>query len=116
MSIFLENARELFDVARSGSATEDIDFALLVGRDGALRFVMDSAVDRAMGANSGKIGEEHQVQYRVTRSRGAVKVEGRGGGQSCVLEQGAAVAFQKALLRDQALYVITSERMLSSAL
>ena len=111
MSIFLENARELFDVARSGSTTEDIDFALLVGRDGALRFVMDSAVQ----ASSGRIAEEHQTQYRVTRRLGAVKVEGRGGGQSCVLEQGARRAFQNALLRDQALYVIISERMLSSA-
>ncbi len=110
MSIFLENARELFDVARAGNTSEDIDFALLVGRDGALRFVMDSAVD----GSAGRMAEEHQVQYRVTRSRGAVKVEGRGGGQSCVLQQGHSLP-HKTLVRDQALYIVTSERMLSPA-
>jgi hypothetical protein len=111
VSIFLENAQELFDVARAGNASEDIDFALLVGRDGALRFVMDSVVN----GSSGRMAEEHQVQYRVTRSRGAVKVEGRGGGQSCVLQQQGHSLPHKTLLRDQALYIVTSERMLSPA-
>ena len=115
MNSFLENAQQLFDVARADNKAEDLDFALLVRPDGGLHLIMessapfDSPVDYA----------EARVAYRVTRSGGGVRVQGKNGAQTCLLEdQGRSrvrkIPVVRELLRDRVLYSITSP-LLNSA-
>jgi hypothetical protein len=111
VSVFLNNARELFEVASAGPQADDIEFEMTVRPDGSLYMVMDSGLESTAGARAWDSG----VQYRVTRSRGVVRVEGSGGGQSCVLQEKRRVPAQRSLLRDQALYFVAPERMISSA-
>jgi hypothetical protein len=111
VSVFLDNARELFEVAIAGAASDDIEFEMTVRPDGSLHMVMESGLDSTVGAGMWDSG----VQYRVTRSRGVVRVEGSGGGQRCVLQEKLRVPAQLSLLRDQALYFVAPTRMISSA-
>lgn len=113
MDTLFENAHRIFDVARSAGAAENQDFALLIRPDGGLHFVMESpfsmeALTRHCGA---------RAAYRITRSIDGVRVNGRGGGRNCVLEEfnaaSAPRAFSKEMLRDQPLYRITSPLLTS---
>jgi hypothetical protein len=109
---FLDNAKKIFDVARSDDTTEPNDFALLIRADGGLHFVMES--DLSLDAVA--IHGEARTAYRVTKtSRGGVRVTGRSGNLECMLEcrSGSHDAkrssrFAAESLRDQPLYRITS--------
>lgn len=106
MDAFFENAQRIFDVARSGAASadwngEESDFALLIRPDGGLHFVMGSQFSLEAAAIHGGA----RTAYRVSTSRGGVRVEGRSGGRDCVIEERNAA---KQLLRDQPLYRISS--------
>ena len=114
MDEVFENAQRIFDVARAdvaraganADAGECTDFALLIRPDGGLHFVMESpfSIEGAaayVGARSA---------YRVTRSRNGVRVQGKSFGSDCVLEQHN---LPRELLRDQALYRITSPLLTS---
>lgn len=99
MLSLLENARKIFETARSIGDGESGDFALVVKPDGGLHFLMESpcsmhgAASYAGGSNV----------FRITRAGTGVRVEGASGTESCVLEsRGARVE----LLRDQPLYRI----------
>src|SRR5215831_5320330 len=112
MDPFLENAQQIFDVARSGGSGETGDFALLIRPDGGLHLVMESPLSLDAAAIYGGA----RTAYRVTRvSGGGVRVEGRSGSQECLIEQRAAHHTSKELLRDQPLYWITSPLTLSAA-
>src|SRR5579863_2781954 len=104
MDNLLEIARRILDVARFGRDSQD--FALLVRPDGGLHFVMESPFSIEAAA----IHAGSQSVFRITRSRGAVRVEGRSGNRSCVLEDRNP---RKELLRDQPLYRITSPLLTS---
>jgi hypothetical protein len=104
MDAFFENARRIFEVAKAGSVGgESSDFALLIGADGGLHFVMESPFfldgETVHGARSA---------YRVTRSGDGVRVEGRSGAKDCILEERTSPARTRQLLRDQPLYRIAS--------
>ena len=102
VDLFLEHAQQIFDVAQTGGdAGGHDDFALLIRPDGGLHFIMDAPF--TLSAASEYAGA--RTAYRVTRSQGAVRVEGWSAGRSCVLEQKQVY---KELLRDQPLYRITS--------
>ncbi|MDP9171152.1 MAG: hypothetical protein M3N54_11085 [Acidobacteriota bacterium] len=117
MSVFLDNARKIFEVARADAQAEDADFALLVRPDGGLHVVMDSAgspLPVSLEAAANHAGAV--IAYRVTRSSRGVRVTGRSFDQDLVLEDRAsrkAGAFQ--LLRDQPLYRITSPVLASAS-
>lgn len=105
MDTFLDNARRIFDVARSGDSAEQNDFALLIRPDGGLHFVMESPLSLEAAAIHGGA----RIAYRVTRtSRGGVRVAGRNGNQECVLEQRATSQAGADWLRDRPLYRIAS--------
>jgi hypothetical protein len=110
MDTFFENARRIFDVAKSAASTENQDFALLIRPDGGLHFVMESSFStEAVALHCGA-----RTAYRVTRSRDGVRVDGRGGGRNCVLEESSGPhAFLREMLRDQPLYRITSPLLTS---
>ena len=110
MDTFFEDANRIFDVARSPGDTGDQDFALLIRPDGGLHFVMESPF--SMEAAALHCGA--RTAYRITRSGHGVRVDGRGGGRNCVLEESSAPkAFSKEMLRDQPLYRITSPLLTS---
>jgi hypothetical protein len=117
MASLLETTQQIFDVARSGmdwsgwegaDDAECQDFALLIGRDGALHFVMESPFSIEAAA----IHTGAQSAYRITHSRHSVRVQGRSGGKDCVLEERTA---RRELLRDQPLYRITSPLLSSGS-
>jgi hypothetical protein len=99
MESLLENARQIFDVARSGGDNQD--FALLIRPDGALHFVMESpfSIEGAAAYAGAKSA------FRITRSQDGVRVQGRSAGRDCLLEERNP---RRELLRDQPLYRITS--------
>lgn len=102
MSTFLDNAQRIFEVARTGAG--DADFALLVRPDGGLHVVMESEFSLAGAA----IQQGARTAYRVVRSGGTVRITGRDGCSTCVLEargrerEGTGAEF----LRDQPLYLV----------
>lgn len=100
MDTFLDNAREIMNVA--GITNETGDFAILVGANGGLHFIMDTpfSLEGAV-AESGA-----RTAYRVSRSKSGVRVEGRNAaGRRCVFEQHRP---KPEVLRDQPLYQISS--------
>ena len=110
MDAFLENAQEIFDVAKAASlypGALQTDFALAIRPDGGLHFVMESPL--SIDAVANYAGAE--TAYRVIRSAGGVRVEGRNQGRGCVIEERRPA---RDFLRDQAFYRITSP-VLSSA-
>jgi hypothetical protein len=110
MDTLFENAHRIFDVARSAAAAGNQDFALLIRPDGGLHFVMESPFSmEAVALHCGA-----RTAYRITRSGDGVRVDARGGGRNCVLEESSAPkAFSKEMLRDQPLYRITSPLLTS---
>jgi hypothetical protein len=110
MDTLFENAHRIFDVARSGAAAGNQDFALLIRPDGGLHFVMESPFSiEAAAQHCGA-----QTAYRITRSLAGVRVDGRRGNRNCVLEESSAPkAFSREMLRDQPLYRITSPLLTS---
>ena len=108
MSVFLDNARQLFDVARADPAGEDLEFSLVVRQDGGLHLYMESALNSA-----DSFAQQGRTAYRVTRNSGSVRVEGANGEQSCLLEARSARAACKALLNDFAGYRIISPLLTS---
>lgn len=109
MDTLFENAHRIFDVARSGAATNQ-DFALLVRPDGGLHFIMEAPFSvEAAALHCGA-----RTAYRITRSIDGVRVDGRSGGRNCILEESRPpVSFLKEMLRDQPLYRITSPLLTS---
>ena len=99
VSVFLDNAQHILDVAAAGEPSGD--FALLIRPDGGLHFIMESPV--SLEAASAHAGAE--TAYYVTRSRAGVRVEGRNFGQRCLLESRIGCP---GLLRDQPLYLTGS--------
>jgi hypothetical protein len=110
MDALLENAQRIFDVARSGPPGYDEelnqDFALLIKPDGGLHFMMASP----FSIEAASIEAGARSAYRITRSRYGVRVEGRSAANTYVLEERAT---HRELLRDQALYRITSPLLTS---
>jgi hypothetical protein len=110
MDIFLENAHRIFDVARCGTDAENQDFALLIREDGGLHFVMETPF--SIEAAALECGA--RAAYRVTRSRGGVRVAGQSGGKNCTLEErNTSRAFVKQMLPDRTLYRMTSPLLTS---
>lgn len=115
MNAFLDNARELFEVAGSDKGRIDCDFALFVRRDGGLHMVMD--LGSAPGGIApgldlpvpSEVGDGLSSAYRVTRLRGAVRVQGRSGSHRCLLESHAAGQVEPTILR----MVLRDERLYS---
>ncbi len=104
MNAFLDNAQRIFDVARAG--TDDADFALLVRPDGGLHVVMEGPLSLEGAA----IHSGARTAYRVTRSGGSIRITGRDGTQTCLLEDrqpGTSVA-GAGFLRDRPLYTLSN--------
>ena len=99
---FLENAQQIFDVARADSSGESSDFTLLVRPDGSLHMIMEATVNPESVALEYGAG----TAYRVSRCRGSVTVSGSRGTERCSLTSGRPPRPLTGLLRDQPLYLL----------
>ena len=95
MSEFLRNAERILDAAgnmdRTGSSRHSV--TILIDWSGAIRVVTDS--DWTL--QSLQIERGARLAYRVTENQGRVRVEGRSGSESCVLESSAAAVARNIL-------------------
>jgi hypothetical protein len=96
VSRFAQDAQSLLDAASAASSQgeECSEMTILIGRDGGIHMVANSdwpldSLAREHGARSA---------YRVSGSGGAVRVEGREGGQRCVLESNSPARVARLLL------------------
>lgn len=109
MNLFLENARQLFEVARAGDPADAVDFSLQVHADGGLRLLSDPYATSA----------EARTTYRVTRTARGVRVQGSTGAatgpQTCLLEDLAPLPAWKTLLPDRVLYSVASPLLISGS-
>ena len=84
MDEFLQNAERLLDGARAvasvGQACSEV--AILIGRDGTIRTV--STPDWPLDSLALKYGA--RLAYRVSQTRGRIRVEGRADCRRCMLE------------------------------
>jgi hypothetical protein len=110
---FLENAQRIFEVARMDSGAETSDFALLVRPDGSLHVIMETEMNLDVAA----IENGARTAYRVSRSRGGVRVSGRNGESRCELscESGKRRFSPMGLLRDQVLYSVAPALIASAS-
>lgn len=106
MSDFLQNAERIFETATSaaGSQSESQDFAILIGRDGAIRMVMGSdwplySLEAYHGA---------QAAYRVSRCATQVRVEGKSSTATCLLESEPIASVARRLLADRPRYLLAA--------
>jgi hypothetical protein len=93
---FWTDAEGIFETARDASlsGSPDCDLAILIGRQGEIHML------EAAGWALSSLLAEHgaQTAYRVTRKRGEVWLEGRSGGDTCVLRSESPASAARHLL------------------
>jgi hypothetical protein len=84
VSRFVEHAQNILDAAESASAHGEscTDMTILIGQEGAIRMVADSD----WPLDSLALHHGARSAYRVSQRSGSVRVEGREGSRTCVLE------------------------------
>jgi hypothetical protein len=103
---FLQNAQSILETATSadGVELESGNLAILIGQDGAIRMVMGS--DWPLDSLQAHHGA--RAAYRVSRQASQVRVEGKSGAASCVLQSEPASAVAKRLLADRPRYLLAA--------
>jgi hypothetical protein len=106
VSDFLTNAERIFETAASANGPE-LEFgalAILIGQDGAIRMLMNSdwPVD-SLQAHHGA-----SAAYRVSRSGGQVRVEGKSQTGSCLLQSEPVSSVAKRFLADRPRYLLAA--------
>lgn len=94
MSLFLSNAQRLMAAAENAPGGEDTDVAVLVRQDGSLHVVMDAGWQ----AESAAMHYGARTVYRIRRSQGTTRVEGRSGTDRCLLESHSTAVIARQLL------------------
>jgi len=81
---FLENAQGLLEAAESATAHGETcsEMTILIGQDGAIQMIADS--DWPLDSLAWHHGAKEA--YRVTGDKGSVRVEGRQGSRTCVVQ------------------------------
>jgi hypothetical protein len=84
VSRFAEHALQILDAAESASLHGEScsEMTILIGRDGGIRMVADSD----WPLDSLALHHGAQSAYRVSEQKGSVRVEGREGSRTCLLE------------------------------
>ena len=104
MTDFLQNAERIFETAASaaGAELESANLAILIGQDGAIRMLIDSdwPLDSLQAQHGG-------AAYRVTRGGSKVRVEGKYGTKSCLLESEPLSSISRRILADRPRYLLT---------
>lgn len=84
MSRFLDNAARIFEAANSAleSGNEPSDMTILIGPEGGIRMI--SANDWPLDSLQAHHGA--QMAYRITGQEQTVRLQGRAGYKTCLLE------------------------------
>jgi hypothetical protein len=84
VSRFVEHARQIMEAAESASSRGETcsEMTILIGQDGAIRMIAES--DWPLDSLAWHHGAKSA--YRVSERRGAVRVEGREGSRTCVMQ------------------------------
>ncbi len=84
MSRFVDHASEILEAAESASTHGQTcsEMTILIGQDGAIRMFADS--DWPLDSLAWHHGAKSS--YRVSERRGSVRVEGREGSRTCVMQ------------------------------
>lgn len=106
MTDFLNNAGRIFETASStaGSELESGAISILIGEDGAIRMVMGS--DWPLISLESHYGA--RAAYRVSRDDRRLRVEGRSGTASCLLQSEPAPSVARRLLADRPRYILAA--------
>jgi hypothetical protein len=96
VSRFVEHAQQIMDAAESASLRGETcsEMTILIAPDGGIRLVADS--DWPLDSLACHHGS--QAAYRVSERRGSVRVEGREGSKTCVLESAKPAQIARFLL------------------
>jgi len=103
---FLANAESIFETAASasGEGLESGALAILIGQDGAIRMTMGS--DWPVESLQSHHGAS--AAYRVSRTGGKVRVEGKSRSRSCLLQSEPVALIAKRLLADRPRYILAA--------
>jgi hypothetical protein len=84
VSRFTDDALGILNAAETAASRGEScsDMTILIGRDGAIRMVADS--DWPLDSLAAHHGA--QTAYRVSESKGSVRVEAREGARTCLLQ------------------------------
>ena len=106
MKDFLDNAGRIFKTATStnGIELESGPLAILIGEGGAIRMITGS--DWPLGSLEAHYGA--CAAYRVSRTAGQVRVEGKSRDASCLLQSEPASSVGRRLLADRPRYVLAA--------
>ena len=107
MSQFLDNAQRIFEAA--GAVGSSGDLAIIITSEGAIHMV--AGADSPLQSLQAQFGV--RMIYRVNRCSGRVRVEGRFGSQSCVLETESSGLKSLSLLPDRRQYTLAAPRLLA---
>ncbi len=107
VSRFLDNAASIFETAESTveAGMTPSEMTILVGVEGGIRLVAGTS-DWPLDTLQTARGAE--MVYRVSRAGDRVRVEGRAGSQSCILETEARQRAVSSILRDQPRYTLVN--------
>jgi len=107
VSRFLDNAASIFETAESTieAGLVPSEMTILVGLEGGVRLISDGS-DWPLDTLRASCGAE--MAYRVSRAGDRVRVEGRAGSQSCIIETEARQQTIPAMLRDQPRYTLVN--------
>ena len=110
VSRFLENAASIFEAAETASAAgHDLsDMAILIGAEGGIRMIADSD----WPLDSLELHHGAQMAFRVSRRETSVRLEGRSGAKSCVLESARPEQIARVLLGALPRYEVVENRRL----
>lgn len=106
VSRFLDNAAQIFEAAESAlrAGNEPSDVTILIGAEGGIHMVSDS--DWPLDSLQAHHGA--QMAYRVSRHEQSVRVQGRAGYQSCLMETSKPERIARQLLSGIAQYRLAS--------
>lgn len=103
---FLENASRLFETARnSAAAGYSNEFIILIGHDGSVRVIADSSWPLA--SLESHYGSRMAFRVRHTGDR-SVRLEGRAGSRTCLLESAKPDGAARLLLANPACYPLSA--------
>lgn len=104
MARIWDNTRRIFETATTGGTAADDRLVITLSQEGGMRIFCDS--DWAPESLAREYGACES--YVVTRCRGSVRVEGRGSGETCVVQSEPPAAVARRLLSNQTRYLLSA--------
>jgi hypothetical protein len=103
---FLDNARNIFEAAENAAEAGHApsDMTILIDREGGIVMLSDS--DWSLQALQSERGA--RMAYRIGQQNGKVRLEGRSGSRTCLMEVTEPQKVVRTLLADQPMYTVVT--------